>query len=168
MRGAIVAMTADGIIGVAGKLPWHHSADLKRFKRRTLGATVIMGRRTWLSIGGRPLPGRRNVVISRSDVRGADCYRSIAVALASCTGDVWFIGGAQLYGEAIDYCDLIDVTWVPDRVAAADATRFPEIDWTQWQAGERVPLADDPRLCYQIFRRRIGRGQESAAETVSG
>ena len=97
VRGAIVAMNRDNIIGLDGKIPWHHSGDLKRFKRRTMGAAIIMGRLTWESIGSKPLPGRRNVVISRNPVENAECYTDICTATRACEGgDTWIIGGGQI------------------------------------------------------------------------
>ncbi len=147
-------MSPEGVIGLAGRLPWHYSADLKRFKRRTLGSTIIMGRRTWESIGCKALPGRRNVVVTSKRCEGVESFASVAAALASSPGDVWFIGGAQLYAEAIDYCQVLDVTYVPDRIDCAEATRFPDIDWAQWEPGPLTPFEDDPRLTYRVFHRR--------------
>jgi len=109
LRGAIVAMTRDRVIGVDGKLPWHYPQDLRRFKQRTMNCAIIMGRVTWDSIDRNPLPGRRNIVISRSGVTGAECHPTIAAALNACAGiDTWFIGGAQIYQAAMPY---IEVLW---------------------------------------------------------
>ena len=80
LRGAIVAMTRDNVIGLDGGLPWHYSENLKRFKRRTMGYAVVLGRVTWESIGRKALPGRRNIVISRSAVPGVECYHGIEIA----------------------------------------------------------------------------------------
>ena len=154
MRAAIVAITQDRVIGVDGKLPWHYSADLKRFKRLTLGATIIMGRGTWESIGAKPLAGRRNVVITRSVLDDVQCYTTIPAALATCTGDVWFIGGGQLYAAALEYCDFIDVTQVPDKISAGNTVFFPELDPSVWQAEPMTPLAEDPRLGHGRYYRR--------------
>ncbi|MEM7196294.1 MAG: dihydrofolate reductase, partial [Pseudomonadota bacterium] len=79
--GALVAMNADRIIGLDGTIPWHHSEDLKRFKRLTTGTVIIMGRLTWESIGSKPLPERKNIVISRSQVDSVECYTSVESAL---------------------------------------------------------------------------------------
>jgi len=155
LRGAIVAMSRDGVIGLDGKIPWHYAADLKRFKRQTFGTTIIMGRHTWESIGAKPLPGRRNIVITRATLKGVDCFASIEDALASCAGPIWFIGGAEIYREALDYCDVLDVTYVPDRIDHLGAVRFPEIDPEQWEAGPMTRFDDDVRLTRRIFRRRI-------------
>ncbi len=153
-NGAIVAMSEDRIIGLNGGLPWHYSADLKRFKRRTIDTTVIMGRRTWESIGCKPLPRRRNIVITGAEFTDADCFTTIESALATCTPPIWFIGGAQLYAAVLPYCDIIDVTYVPDVVTDPDAVRFPEIDVGEWHSGPLVRYPDDPRLYWRIFSRR--------------
>jgi dihydrofolate reductase len=154
VRGIIVAVSPEGVIGVGGKVPWHYPADLKRFKRLTLGTTVIMGRLTWESIGSRPLKGRRNVVITTKALPGVECYASVAAALESCEGDVWFVGGARVYAEAMAYAELIDVTYVPDSIAAAGAVHFPDIDAAAWQAGPLLIHEDDPRLKRRIYRRK--------------
>lgn len=154
LRGAIVAMTRARVIGKDGKLPWHYPADLRRFKQRTMGCAVIMGRVTWESLGNKPLPGRRNIVISRAGVAGVECYDSIATALKACGDqDVWFIGGAQIYQAAMGYVDLLDVTFVPDVVEGDDLVRFPRIDPQLWKIVEETTVAGDARLQNLIYRR---------------
>ena len=81
MIGAIVAISANGVIGKDGDLPWHYSEDLKRFKQLTLDSTIIMGRNTWDSLPRKPLPKRRNIVITRRGVEGVENYSSIEEAL---------------------------------------------------------------------------------------
>src|SRR5579884_548773 len=130
MKGIIYAVSPQGIIGVGGKIPWRYLGDWRRFKRVTLGSTVIMGRKTFESIG-KPLPGRRNIVVtSRAmDVPGIECVRSVEEALRVAGGDnVWFIGGARIYADAMKHADVIDVTYVPDYVDGADAVCAPPID----------------------------------------
>src|SRR5882672_1666299 len=105
MRAMIYAMSPEGVIGVHGKIPWRYPGDLKRFKRLTTGSTVIMGRATFESIG-RPLPGRRNVVVTSrlADVPGIQCARSIDEALSLAgDADIWFIGGARIYEGAMGH-----------------------------------------------------------------
>jgi dihydrofolate reductase len=153
----IAAVTADGVIGLGGGIPWHYPADLRRFKRLTSGATVIMGRLTWESLGGKPLAGRRNIVVtSQTDApEGVETFRTLTEAVAACAGqDIWLIGGARIYAEAMAFADRIELTHVPDRVADPAAVRFPPIDPEQWLAGPRVPFADDERLSHQTFVRR--------------
>ena len=153
-RGIIAAVSRDGVIGLDGEIPWRYPADQKRFKRLTLGSTVIMGRLTWESLPKKPLVDRRNVVITRREIEGVESFPDIASALATCEGDVWFIGGARVYEEAMRYADLIDLTYVPDNIDAPGAVHFPEIDETVWEAGPREPDPDDPRLERRVYRRR--------------
>jgi dihydrofolate reductase len=153
MRGIIAAMSPERVIGVGNTIPWRYPADMKRFKRLTAGATIIMGRNTWDSLPKKPLPERRNVVITSRAIEGVECFASIEAALATCSGDVWFIGGARIYAEAMAHADLIDLTYVPDRIDAPGAVRFPEIDARVWRAGPRVRHEDDPRLERQELRR---------------
>lgn len=121
-----------------------------------MGSTVIMGRRTWESLPRKPLPGRRNIVITRrrdGDFEGAECFPSLEAALSTCEGDVWFIGGAQLFEEAMGHADLIDLTYVPDHVDTPEAVYFPEIDAHEWEAGPLEPHEEDPRLKRRVYRR---------------
>jgi dihydrofolate reductase len=155
LRGAIVAMNANNIIGLDNSLPWHYSADLQRFKQRTLGKIIIMGRHTWESIGSKALPGRRNIVISRSPVAGIECYTNVAGAIEQCgEKDLWIIGGSQIYQTAFEFLNLLDVTLVPDRVDSTRAVRFPAIDPELWKAVETQPLETEPALVNTIYFRR--------------
>ena len=135
-------MNADRVIGRDGQTPWHYPDDLKHFKARTLGCTVIMGRRTWESLGCKPLPGRRNIVLSRNPVCGAERCASVPEALErGADDDIWIIGGAQLYAAAMPSLTLLDLTRVPDAVPQAGAVKFPEIDWSQWCEVRRTVIA---------------------------
>lgn len=154
---AIVAINPDRVIGVDGGLPWHYSEDLKRFKRLTLGGTIIMGRHTWESIGGRPLPGRRNLVLTHQTLDGVETFSRIEEALSSCDGDVWFIGGGQVYAAALPFCQRVDVTFVPDLVGGDNLVYFPELDPEKWLAGERRVLEGDPRLSCCLYTLRQNR-----------
>ena len=143
LRGAIVAMTRDNVIGLHGDMPWHHSADLKRFKQRTLDKTIVMGRLTWESIGSKPLPGRRNVVVTSRQLDGVECYSDLQVALDECASeDTWVIGGGQIYQAAFHWLTLLDVTYVPETIDHPDAVRFPAIDTDTWHESSRNPLGD--------------------------
>jgi dihydrofolate reductase len=160
IRGIIVAVSANGVIGVGNKLPWHYAADLKRFKRLTVGNTVVMGRLTYESIG-KALPQRRNIVVTSGAMNapGVEAVRNLsdAVKLAEGTPQgkyLWFIGGARIFAEAMPMCDLLDVTYVPDVIATADAVRMPSIDEAVWKARQRETLEDDPRLAHVVFERR--------------
>ncbi|MBO68178.1 MAG: dihydrofolate reductase [Acidiferrobacteraceae bacterium] len=154
MIAAIVAMSSNRIIGANGKLPWHYSADLKRFKDRTIGSNIIMGRLTWESIGCRALPKRRNIVISSNSISNVEVFSTIGTALSECDGDVWFIGGAMLYKSALSYCELIDVTYVPTQAVTGHVVYFPELRHEEWKPGPILELQDDPRLRQQCYYRR--------------
>jgi dihydrofolate reductase len=155
--GMIAAVSPEGVIGLHGKIPWRHPGDLRRFKRVTRGATVIMGRLTWESMNGKPLPDRKNVVISRSDVPGVESFRDLASALASAEGPVWLLGGARIYEDGMRYADLIDLTYVPDHVTDPAAVRFPPIDETVFAPGPLLEHEDEPGLTRRIFTRMPGR-----------
>ena len=81
MKGILVAVSPEGVIGKNNTIPWHYSADLRRFKRLTIGNTIIMGRKTWDSLPIKPLPKRRNIVIIRNDIENVECFRSIDEAI---------------------------------------------------------------------------------------
>ena len=154
MKGILVAVSPEGIIGKDNTIPWHYSADLKRFKRLTTGNTIIMGRKTWESLPIKPLPNRRNIVITRSSIKDIECFQSIDDALQTCEGDVWFIGGAGIYQEAMQKADIIDMTLVPDSVSGEDCIYFPAID-KSWIEGDTNVLKDDPKLRHKIYTRRV-------------
>lgn len=134
----IVAVSENCVIGRGGGLPWRLSADLKRFRRLTMGHTIIMGRRTWESIG-RPLPGRQTIVVSRQ--AGYDPNAEVGVAasldraieLAKEFGDseVFIVGGAELYREALPRADRLYLTRVSANVDGD--TLFPEVAWSNWR-----------------------------------
>ncbi len=113
----IVAIAHNRVIGKAGKLPWHISEDLKRFKRLTTGHTVLMGRKTFESLG-RPLPNRRNVVISSTPQPGVETYRSVPEAFEALKDQekVFVIGGGQLYACLLDSADEFYLTRVDQEV----------------------------------------------------
>jgi dihydrofolate reductase len=157
IRGMIYAVSPEGIIGVDGRIPWHYKGDFRRFKRVTMGATIIMGRNTFESIG-HALPGRRNIVVTSRPLRveGVECATSVdqALELAGRETDVWFIGGARIYEEALKHVDVIDVTYVPDRVqATTNVVRAPRIAGT-WEGGRILPHEDEPALKRRVFVRR--------------
>jgi dihydrofolate reductase len=116
----IWAQVRGGVIGNAGAIPWHLPEDLAMFKELTMGSTVVMGRITWDSLPDRfrPLPGRTNVVVTRQDgwnADGATSAPSVAAALESADGEVWVIGGAQIYAAAMPFADRLVVTEIDER-----------------------------------------------------
>jgi dihydrofolate reductase len=138
----IVARARNGVIGRGGKLPWRLPEDLAFFKRTTMGQPIVMGRRTWESIG-RPLPGRRNIVVSRLAgflADGAETAPSLDEALRLCADseDVFVIGGAQLYAEALPRADRLIVTEI-DADFEGD-THWPAPDPAQWREAAREHL----------------------------
>lgn len=140
--GLIWAESANGIIGKDGVMPWHVPEDLAHFKQVTLEGAVIMGRKTWDSLPPRfrPLPGRRNIVITRQTdwaADGVDVVHSLADALALAdTGPIWVIGGAEIFALAMENADRLEVTEIN---AAFDGdTRSPAID-TRWQVAAIDP-----------------------------
>jgi dihydrofolate reductase len=155
MRGMIAAISPEGAIGLAGAIPWNHPGDMRRFVRVTRGSTVVMGRLTWESMNAIPLPKRRNVVITSKPLTGVEHYPSIEEALGHVhEGDVWFIGGARIYEEAMIWVDVIDLTFVPDHVTDPHAVKFPPIDDRMFQAGPILPHEDEPGLSRRLFTRR--------------
>ena len=154
MKGILVAVSPEGIIGKDNTIPWYYSADLKRFKRLTTGNTIIMGRKTWESLPKKPLPNRRNIVITRSSIENIECFKSIDDALQTCEGDIWFIGGAGIYQEAMQKADIIDMTLVPDNVTGEKCIYFPEID-KSWKEGETKTLDEEPKLKHKTYTRRV-------------
>ena len=138
MISIIVAVAANGVIGDNNSLLWHISEDLRNFKRITSGHPVIMGRKTFESLG-RPLPNRTNVVVSRTAtaIDGCRVAASLdeAIAMFSADEEAFIIGGAQIYAQALDAADKIYITRV-GRDYEGD-TSFPEWDATRWRLTSR-------------------------------
>lgn len=139
----VVAVAENGVIGNANALPWRLPDDLRRFKALTLGKPVVMGRKTYDSIG-RPLPGRTNIVVSRQSglqIAGCivvDCVDA-AVAAAGSADEIMLIGGAELYCRALPAVNTIYLTRV--HASVPGDTFFPELDSRQWH---ETPVAGHP------------------------
>lgn len=154
MIGLVWAQSANGVIGADGRIPWRIPEDMAHFSDLTAGSTVVMGRATWESLPPRfrPLPGRRNVVLSR-DVdyvaEGAEVVHDLSTALAS-TGpaarDVWVMGGNAVYQAALEHADVLVVTEV-DLEVEGD-TRAPRVgaEWSRTETGEWRTSAKGPRF----------------------
>lgn len=130
----IAAVARNGVIGRDNAMPWHLPDDLKRFRALTTGHPIIMGRRTHESLG-RPLPERRNIVISRDPAfvaPGCEAMPALDAALAACAGasEVFIIGGAQLYAAALPLADRLQLTEI--EADFEGDTRFPPFDRRQW------------------------------------
>ncbi|QDU87177.1 Dihydrofolate reductase type 3 [Pirellulimonas nuda] len=148
----IAAVAENGVIGRGGELPWRLSSDLRRFKRLTMGRCLIMGRKTYDSIG-RPLPGRVSLVLTRSpgasEVEGLSYVDSLDAALARLpqtgmkTDEAFVIGGAEVYRLALPRADRIYLTRVHAEVEG-DAL-FPEVDWDAWELVESEPQDAGPK-----------------------
>jgi dihydrofolate reductase len=110
--GLVWAQSANGVIGRDGTLPWRLPEDMKHFRSLTAGAAVLMGRRTWESLPPRfrPLPGRRNLVLSRTPQEGVETFPGLPQALAAVPGDLWVAGGEAVYRAALPFADRIVVT----------------------------------------------------------
>ena len=137
----IWAEAADRVIGMDRALPWHLPEDLRRFKELTMGSTVVMGRVTWESLPAkfRPLPGRRNIVVTRQtsyDAPGAEVVSSLEEALKLGGDDVWVAGGASIYEQALPFADRVVRTRV--HLQAEGDTRAPVLD-AAWTMVERDP-----------------------------
>ncbi|MEU4671331.1 dihydrofolate reductase [Amycolatopsis sp. NPDC023774] len=116
MIGLVWAQSANGVIGRDGALPWQLPEDMKHFRALTSGATVLMGRRTWESLPPRfrPLPGRRNLVLSSTEQDGVETFPDLSRALAAVPGDVWVMGGEAVYRAALPFADRIVVTEIQE------------------------------------------------------
>jgi len=161
MISIIAAISDDGGIGKNNDLLWHIPEDLKRFKRLTYGKTVIMGKRTWESLPRRPLPGRKNIVITD---RPGECFNcsvtaySIDDAINKCEKDeeVFIIGGGSIYRQFMPLAGRLYITHV-HKIAPADIF-FPEIDPKIWEPVEKEEHAEEindvPPYTYVIYKRK--------------
>lgn len=161
----IAAVAANGVIGRGGALPWRLAEDMAHFRRTTMGCPVIMGRKTWDSLAERfrPLPGRRNVVVTRDPLwraDGAQVAHSLEHALC-LLGDVpkaFVIGGAELYAHALERADELVLTEIA-RDVEGDA-HFPAWDATRFETVSREPhpaaRPEDPDFAFVTYRRKPG------------
>jgi len=136
----IVAMAKNRVIGANNTLPWHLPADLKHFKALTMGHHLIMGRKTFDSIG-KPLPGRTSVVVTRNrtlKIEGCAVVHSLEEAIAACANDneIFIAGGADIYAQAMPLVDTLYVTEI-QRDVEGDA-HFPEFNRDEWQEAARA------------------------------
>jgi dihydrofolate reductase len=148
----IVAMSRNGIIGRDNDMPWHLPDDLQRFKALTMGHPIVMGRRTYESIG-RPLPGRRNLVLSRNprfSAPGVEVHRTLASALESVAvvDEVFVIGGSHLYVAALPMADRLYLTRIHADIEGD--TRFPDLADSEWRRVDHEPHAADERHAHDF------------------
>jgi dihydrofolate reductase len=155
----VAAVASNGIIGANGRLPWHFPEELKHFKEVTLGHPVIMGRRTWESLK-RPLPGRKNIVVTRPPgyrAPGATVVDSLEAALAASAGasKAMVIGGEQLFAESLPIAAGLELTEI-HRDYAGD-TWFPQYDRSKWREKKREArtAGDGTRFDYVLYERAV-------------
>ena len=160
MIAACWAQSTGGVIGINGKIPWTYPGDLRRFKRLTIGCVVIMGRKTYESIG-KPLPGRENVVISNTidELDGCRIRRTVGSAVREFERerDIWLIGGSQVYREAMVYADFIDqviVPWSYMLNGSEEVATAPRIDPTIFNPGPVLRHPDEGELSMRTWVRR--------------
>ena len=131
----VAAVASNGVIGSGGKIPWYIPADMEHFRELTIGKTVIMGHRTYDSIG-QPLRGRRNIVLSRQPVDGnVEVYSSVDKLMSSIDGEIYVIGGAQIFSIFLPMAKYMHITHI--HMDFDGDTFFPRIKWNQWLPVER-------------------------------
>lgn len=153
MTISIIAATSNnGIIGKNNSLPFDRPEDMRFFRKMTsskngLESVVIMGRKTFESIGSKPLPKRHNIVITQSKIEGIETYPTIQMAMAEGTGleecDVWLIGGSNIYREGMRMAEHIYLTLMPDIIEGDDLAYFPWINPKDFQISEYIPLVNE-------------------------
>lgn len=148
---AIVALDENHAIGLNNKLPWHLPADLRHFKEVTLGKPIIMGRKTFESIG-RPLPGRKNIIVTRDknfSAIGCDIVHSLpdAIQAASDVDEIFIIGGAQLFAEAMPLVQQLYLTIIHENFKGD--TFFPPLNSAEWRETHREDHEVDEKNIYR-------------------
>jgi dihydrofolate reductase len=148
----IVAMAENGVIGNSNQLPWHLPADLKHFKALTMGKPMLMGRKTFDSIG-KALPGRRNLVMTRGqpiEAPGVETVPSVDAALAATrdADELLVIGGAELFRLCLPDAQRIYLTRVHAPIVGD--IRFPDVDWNEWRCLERATHPADEKNAYSM------------------
>jgi dihydrofolate reductase len=166
----IAAVADNGVIGAAGAIPWRQKSDMRRLKAMTMGRPIVMGRKTFVSLPRRPLPGRTNIVVTRgADFRaaGAVVTGSVAEALVTARGDalrrsaaeIAVIGGAEIYALAMPFADRLEITEVHARPDGD--TVFPAIDRGVWKEAARedhpASADDEAAFSYVTWRRAAPR-----------
>jgi dihydrofolate reductase len=154
----IAAVSKNGIIGIDNKIPWNYPEDMKHFRLCTSNSTVVMGRKTFESIG-KPLPKRKNIVIASKpiDMEGIETVSSLEKALISTDNfHIWLIGGAGVYQEGMSYADEIHLTLTPDIILGTDVIKFPWINPTIFTLNrlEKLSAASDSKLQYAVWIRQ--------------
>lgn len=152
---AIYARAANGVIGRDGALPWHLPADLRRFKALTMGKPMIMGRKTFASLG-KPLPGRRHIVLTRDPgwrAEGAEVAPSPTKALAMAGEESWVIGGAEVFALLLPYCGRVELTEVHADFAGDTAMPALEREWREVAREEHAAEEGRPAFAFVTLER---------------
>jgi dihydrofolate reductase len=152
----IAAVSQNGILGKDNTIPWmgKYPDDMKFFRKMTAGATVVMGRNTFESMGSKPLPKRRNIVITKNKIEHIETYNSLQNALTHASiqeldesspppKDIWLMGGFSIYEEGMKYANEIYLTLIPEMVKGNDLVRFPWINPNKFKMVEFVPLNNE-------------------------
>jgi dihydrofolate reductase len=163
----IVAMASNRVIGLDNKMPWHLSADLKKFKSITMGSPILMGRKTYESIG-KPLPGRTTLIISRNpDYQQEGClvFNDLNTALKKAcesTEEIFIIGGSDLYKATLPLADSIYLTLINSDFQGD--TFFPEIDLNAWSEVTREDIKDDPDVNFSYSFLKLEKTNQNACQ----
>lgn len=151
----IAAMDRNRTIGKGNAMPWRLPAEMAYFKANTLGKNVLMGRKTFDSLGGKPLPNRRNIVLTRQEgleIEGCEIVRSVEDAISLYAKDdeqLMIIGGTEIYEQFLPYADVILLTEVDAEIEGGDA-KFPEFDPEEWQRNEGERREKDERNAFSF------------------
>ena len=130
MIGIIAAVSSNGVIGVGNSLPFSYKKDMEHFRKTTADSTVIMGRKTFESLNCKPLPKRRNIIITSSKINQneVESFSSMKEAISSCEGSTWIIGGHKIYQDGMQFADKIVLTITPDIIEGKEVIKFPWIN----------------------------------------
>jgi len=162
----IAAMARNRVIGINNTLPWRLPADLQHFKALTMGHHIVMGRKTYESIG-KPLPGRTTVIVTRDpnyQVEGCMTANSLAAAIAACADDseIFFVGGAELYGQILPRADRLYLTEI--QADYPGDAHFPNFDPAEWREVERLKNVSPEGLAYHFVTYQRGRTQNTRSD----
>jgi dihydrofolate reductase len=152
----ISAISLNNIIGSNNTLPWagNYKEDLQFFKKMTINQTVIMGSSTYNSIG-KPLPNRRNLVLTRRlvprNIGGVEHFLSLEAALQVCDNDCWIIGGGKVYEKAIQFADEMYITTIPEIIDGENLIYFPKFDESKFSLKEKIELNKEKNLYCNIY-----------------
>ena len=152
----IVAMAENRVIGKENTIPWHIPDELQLFKKHTMGHPILMGRKTYESIG-KPLPGRTNIIITRSkgfSARGCEVYTDLKEALSRFQDEkIFVIGGAEIFAQTLDLADELYITHV--RKSISGDTFFPEFDETRFEITATESFDGEPPYTFMHYKKKL-------------